>query len=116
MFLHFFNMLDHTLKCTQIDDCDSFITGLPKVRLSLLQSVLYVAARLKAPYNATLIFLPSCLNNCTDFLSLRIKLQNRHSGLHRTTRFCLEMKYAADVILWPVAASHQGVPGKMPWQ
>src|SRR6218665_1978248 len=43
---HVFTSIVHALVCSRIDHCNSLLVGLPKVRLSPIQSVLNAAARL----------------------------------------------------------------------
>ena len=48
--LHVFTTIVHAFVCSRIDYCNSLYAGLPKVRLSTLQSVLNSAARLIARF------------------------------------------------------------------
>ena len=43
---HVFTAIAHAFVCSRIDYCNSLLVGLPKVRLSPIQSVLNAAARL----------------------------------------------------------------------
>src|SRR6218665_416837 len=47
---HVFPSIVHAFVCSRIDYCNSLVVGLPKVRLSPIQSVLNAAARLIADF------------------------------------------------------------------
>src|SRR6218665_1090033 len=58
---HVFTSIVHAFVCSRIDYCNSLLVGLPKVRLSPIQSALNAAARLVGDFLVRPTSLPSCL-------------------------------------------------------
>src|SRR6218665_1552056 len=64
---HVFTSIVHDFVCSRIDYCNSLLVGLPKVRLSLIQSVLNAAAGWLADFLVRPTSLPSCLTIFTGY-------------------------------------------------
>jgi len=99
-----FTTLVHAFICSRIDYCNSLLIGLPKVRLSPLQSVLNAAARLIARlprYSHISTFMFEQLH----WLPLSARIKFKIIILVFKAQRGLAPKYLADVLLRPLSAS-----------
>ena len=93
----------HAFVCSRIDYCNSILIGLPRVRLSPLQSVLNAAARLpKFPH------ISSFMVNQLHWLPLLARIQFKVLVLVLKSKLGTTPKYLRDLICPPLsAASHR---------
>ena len=94
----------HAFVCSRIDYCNSVLTGLPKVRLSPIQSVLNAAARLIArlpKYSHISMFMVNQLH----WLPLSARIQFKVLALFLKSKLGLAPKYLTDLIRPPLSAS-----------
>ena len=99
-----FTTLVHAFVCSRIDYCNSLLVGLPKVRLSPLQSVLNTAARLIARlprYSHISTFMFDNLH----WLPLHARIQFKILTLIFKAQRGLAPKYLVGVILRPLSAT-----------
>ena len=99
-----FTTLVHAFICSRIDYCNSLLIGLPKVRLSPLQSVLNAAARLIARlprYSHISTFMFEQLH----WLPLSARIKFKIIILVFKAQRGFAPKYLSDVLLRPLSAS-----------
>ena len=100
----------HVFICSRIDYCNSHLIGLPKIRLSSIQSVLNAALLLKdllLTFINSLTSPPSCLTNYTGFHSQLVSSSNWHcSEISRSSfsatshRPLLSLDWQAPFVPW----------------
>jgi hypothetical protein len=99
-----FTSIVHAFVCSRLDYCNSFLIGLPKVRLAPLQSVLNAAARLIARlprFSHISLFMTEQLH----WLPLSTRIQFKVLTLVIKSQMGLAPKYLCDQILRPPSAT-----------
>ena len=99
-----FTSIVHAFVCSRIDYCNSLLVGLPKVRLSPLQSVLNAAARLIARlprFSHISTFMAEQLH----WLPLSVRIQFKVLILMLKSQLGLAPKYLCHQILRPLSAT-----------
>ena len=94
----------HAFVCSRIDYCNSLLIGLPKVRLSPIQSVLNAAARLIARL-PKYSHISSFMINQLHWLPLSARIQYKVLSLVLKSKLGLAPMYLSDLIRSPLSAS-----------
>ena len=99
-----FTSIVHAFVCSRIDYCNSLLVGLPKVRLSPLQSVLNAAARLIARL-PRFSHISSFMVEELHWLPLSVRIQFKVLILVLKSHLGLAPKYLCDLMLRPLSAT-----------
>ena len=99
-----FTSIVHAFVCSRIDYCNSLFVGLPKVRLSPLQSVLNAAARLIARL-PRFSHISSFMVEELHWLPLSVRIQFKVLILVLKSHLGLAPKYLCDLMLHPLSAT-----------
>jgi len=100
---HVFTSIVHAFICSRIDYCNSLLVGLPKVRLSPLQSVLNAAARLIARLPRT-SHISAFMFDLFHWLPLVARIQLKVLTLIYRSHIGHALRYLRDLIRLPSSA------------
>ena len=101
--LHVFTTIVHAFVCSRIDYCNSLYAGLPKVRLSTLQSVLNSAARLIARL-PRFSHISTFMTNKLHWLPIEARIQYKILHLVSRAHHGQAPKYLCDLLRKPDSA------------
>src|SRR5688572_8005347 len=101
--VHVFTTIVHAFVCSRIDYCNALYAGLPKVRLSTLQSVLNSAARLIARL-PRFSHISTFMTNKLHWLPIEARIQYKILHLVSRAYHGQAPKYLCDLLRKPVSA------------